>query len=335
MHVKALTVGVSAFAIGIGAVAFAATNVPAPDEPFWAWGWKDAAQVPPPAAVRDTTVKHSLPASKLSVTEAEANDRQNPPDWYPEDHSPMPNIVAHGDAARMIYACGLCHLPNGLGRAENANVAGLPVEYFRQQLLEFKNDQRVSSDPRKTNTATMTGFAKVLTDKEVDEAAAYFAQIKLPPDWVKVVEAATVPITQGNGSWSVVIEGAGAGTEPIGNRIVETPVNPDDQEKWRNPRSGFIAYVPPGSIAKGKQLVESGSNGRFTACTVCHGTDLRGIGPIPTLAGRSPSYIARQLYDMQNGNRSGPWTQLMAPIVAALQPGDILNLSAYIASLKP
>lgn len=281
-------------------------------------------------------MKYSVPGSKLAVTEVQAGDRYGPADWFPEDHPAMPNIVAHGDAgARMIGACSWCHLPTGHGRAENGNVSGLPVEYFRAQLLAFKNDQRVTSDPRKTNTATMTGFAKAMTEEEINQAAAYFAQVKQRPDWIKVVEAATVPKTYGNGNWLVVIEGQGAGTEQIGNRIIETPVNPDDQEKWRNARSGFIAYVPVGSVAKGKQLVETDDKGRFTACTVCHGADLRGLGPVPPLAGRSPSYITRQLYDMQHGNRTGDWTALMAPVVSALEVADMLNMSAYIASLKP
>ena len=59
-------------------------------------------------------------------------------------------------------------------------------------------------------------------------------------------------------------------------------------------------------------------NGKITACTACHGVDLKGLGPVPTLAGRSPSYLGRQLYYMQHGNRTGTWTPLMAPVVSKL-----------------
>jgi cytochrome c553 len=59
------------------------------------------------------------------------------------------------------------------------------------------------------------------------------------------------------------------------------------------------------------------------------------LGPVPSLAGRSPSYLARQLYDMQQGNRTGTWTPLMAPVVSKLNTDDILNATAYIASLEP
>ena len=77
------------------------------------------------------------------------------------------------------------------------------------------------------------------------------------------------------------------------------------------------------------------ANGNITACTVCHGGDLRGLGPVPPLAGRSPSYMARQLYDMQRGNRNGAWTPLMAAVTAQLGPDDLLTAAAYLASLKP
>jgi len=96
--------------------------------------------------------------------------------------------------------------------------------------------------------------------------------------------------------------------------------------------------VPPGSLAKGEALVMNGitaSGGKVTACTVCHGLDLRGLGPVPTLAGRSPSYVGRQLYDMQHGNRNGVWTPLMAPVLAQLAPDDLLTAAAYLASLSP
>ena len=50
---------------------------------------------------------------------------------------------------------------------------------------------------------------------------------------------------------------------------------------------------------------------------------------------RSPSYLVRQLYDMQRGNRNGAWTPLMASAVAHLGPDDLLTAAAYLASLKP
>src|SRR5262249_7647858 len=183
----------------------------------------------------------------------------------------------------------------------------------------------------------MTNFAKSMTDEEIKEAARYFAAIPAN-SWITVVEAATVPKTRPQGGMFLRLEGADAGMEPIGVRIIETPVNTHDTEYLRNPRSGFTAYVPPGSIKKGEALVMNGtthSGGKVTAGTVCHGNDLRGIGQAPRLAGRSPSYIARQLYDMQRGNRNGAWTPLMTPVVGKMSEEDILSSAAYLASLKP
>ncbi len=75
--------------------------------------------------------------------------------------------------------------------------------------------------------------------------------------------------------------------------------------------------------------------GRTTQCAVCHGADLKGMGPVPGLAGRSPSYLARQLYDMQQRARKGVWTELMMPVVANLTSDDLIAIGAYTASLAP
>jgi cytochrome c553 len=91
--------------------------------------------------------------------------------------------------------------------------------------------------------------------------------------------------------------------------------------------------VPVGSIQKGEALAAKG--GKTTQCAVCHGADLKGLGPVPGIAGRSPSYLVRQMYDMQQGARNGPWTQLMKPVVANLSDEDLLDIAAYTASLKP
>ena len=100
----------------------------------------------------------------------------------------------------------------------------------------------------------------------------------------------------------------------------------------RNPRSGTIAYVPVGSIKKGEALVKTGGNGKTVACGNCHGADLMGMGPVPGIGGRSPSYLARQMFDMQAGARNGEWTQLMKPVVAKLTNEDLVNIVAYVSS---
>jgi cytochrome c553 len=179
----------------------------------------------------------------------------------------------------------------------------------------------------------MANIAKAMTEQEIQEATDYFTKLPSKP-WIKVIETATVPKTRAQGGMLIPLEGAAAGTEPIGMRIIETPVDPEQTEKWRNSHSPFLAYAPPGSIKKGEILATTGG-GKVTACTVCHGGDLRGLGPVPTLAGRSPSYLIRQLYDMQHGNRYGAWTPLMAAVVANLEMVDLVNVAAYLASLSP
>ena len=270
---------------------------------------RNAARRPNPPQVHDNVTQHTLPGSKFSFTRAQIANRYGPADWFPEDHPTMPEIVARGreTAQPEIYACSLCHYPNGKGRPENANITGLSYEYFMQQMTDFRNGARKNLRPEKGQHGPDDRFAKAMTDEEIKAAAKYFTSIPATP-WIKVVESATVPKTRPQGGMILTLEGAEAGDEPIGERIIETPEHAHDTEFLRNPRSGFIAYVPPGSLKKGEALVMTGvtsSGSKVTACTACHGTDLRGLGPVPTLAGRSPSYIARQLYDMQHGNRKG------------------------------
>lgn len=249
-------------------------------------------------------------------------------DWFPGDHPQMPDVVAHGRKPD-IRPCALCHYPNGKGRSENAGVSGLPYAYFVQTMADFKNGMRKSTDPRKANTNWMIGFAKAMTDEEVKAAAEYFGAIEWTP-WIRVVETKTVPKTRiVNGLFLAL---PGDDKEPIGDRIIEVPENAEATEVLRDPHSGFIAYVPVGSVKKGEALVVKGGDGKTTACGVCHGADLKGLGPVPGIAGRSPSYLVRQLYDMKSGSRSGEWTQLMKPVVANLSSDDMLAIAAYTAS---
>jgi cytochrome c553 len=300
------------------------------DDLAWAYAITPGAAPPAPA---DDGTRHSLPGSDRQFTLDQIRNRMGPADWYPGDHPAMPPIVAVGREAAGIWACSLCHYPNGKGRPENAGVVGLPKEYFIQQMYDFKNGLRVSADPRKPNTPLMTGFAVAMTDEEIRASAEYFSSMKWTP-WIEVVETDTVPKTRIAGGMHLKLEGAEAGTEPLGNRIVESPIDAEQTELMRNPRSGFIAYVPKGSVARGEALARSGNEG-VTACTVCHGENLDGLAMVPSLRGRSPSYMARQLADMKAGKRRGAWTPLMAPVVASLGSDDILNLAAYLTSLEP
>lgn len=318
----------------LGALPFAATVAlrAAADIPAWAYAIAPPPAPPAagaPAPTPDTSLK-SLQGATKQFTRQQIADGFGPADWYPEDHPVMPEIVAHGKRPD-ARACGLCHMPNGKGRQENAPVSGLPVSYFIQQMEDFRNDLRKSAEPKKANTLAMAMIAKALTPAEIKESAEYFGKMKWTP-WIRVVETNTVPKMRSAGGIWVPLEGVNAGKEPIGVRVIETPEKPENTEILRDPRSGFIAYVPVGSIKKGEALVKTGGNGRTIECGACHGPDLMGLGPVPGIAGRSPSYLARQMYDMQAGARNGEWTQLMKPVVAKLTNEDLVNIVAYVSS---
>ncbi|HKY22239.1 MAG TPA: c-type cytochrome [Vicinamibacterales bacterium] len=306
---------------------------PAPANlPLWAYGYaQPGTPIAPaaPAAADDGSPK-TLAGSSGKFTLTEIRNGFGPADWYPSDHPTMPEIVARGRKDGNVRACALCHYPNGKGRAENAPVAGFPVEYFIQQMHDYRNGKRKSADPKKGNTNAMITIAKAMTEDEIKASAEYFGSMTWTP-WIKVVETRTVPKTRIAGGLFISLPGSD--TEPLGQRIIEVPED-NAREALRDPRSGFVAYVPIGSIKKGEALVRTGG-GRTTACAVCHGADLKGLGPVPGLAGRSPSYSARQLFDMQVGARAGVWADLMKPVVAKLTEEDLINISAYTASLAP
>ena len=316
-----------AIALGAGA------SIAAEGPPGWAYGFPPGPSTPaaPPAAAAapDTSVKH-LAGSSGAFTIPQIRDAFGPADWYPGDHPPMPDIVAHGRRPD-VRACSLCHYPNGKGRPENAPIAGYPVAYFIQQMMDFKNGDRKSAEPRKANTNVMITIAKAMTDDEIKAAAEYYGSMKWSP-WIKVVETKMAPKTRIAGGMFLAVEGGEK--EPLGPRIIETPENTEATEVLRDARSGFIAYVPTGSIKRGETLVNSGA-GKTSACGVCHGPDLRGMGPVPGIAGRSPSYLVRQMYDMQQGARKGTWTELMKPVVSKLSEDDMLAIAAYTASRMP
>ncbi len=303
------------------------TRVP---PPYWAYAIDPPAQASHAQAKPiDNTPRH-VPGSAAAFTLRQINDAFNPPDWHPGGHPAMPVVVAHGRKPE-VMACGYCHLPNGQGRPENASLAGLPVGYIVRQMADFKSGRRKSSKPGFLPAAAMITHETKADEKEIQAAAKYFSGLK-PKLWIRVVETRTVPRTHVAG-WMLVPSHTG-GMEPIGRRIIETPVNVE-QTEMRDDAFGFIAYVPVGSIRKGKALVTTGGAGKTIQCAICHGADLKGLGNVPSIAGRSPSYIVRQLYDIQSGARAGVDTQLMEPITAKLTLDDMISIAAYLASLHP
>ena len=327
------------------------------DEPLWAYGFdrpplpgeKALPQNPPSRNLRpdedpveQTKLMH-LSGTSAAYSRVDVRDGQNVIDWFPNEHPPMPNVIAHGPAAlgQNKRGCGSCHLPNGKGRPENAPVAGMPVAYIMRQIQDFRSGRRHSADPRKPNTNTMIELAKSLSDEELKAAAEYFSSMKWWP-WVRVVETERVPRTRIQGNLFLPLEREK--TEAIGMRIIEMPEDEEQAETYRNPHSGFVAYVPVGSIKKGKDLVTTGGariignefiRGKSTPCITCHGEDLMGQGDSPPIAGRSPSYMVRQIWDIQQGTRNSEPAQLMRLAVANLTPEDLVAVAAYVSSRVP
>ena len=109
--------------------------------PAWAFPAteKEQPKLPP-----DDGKPKTMPGSKASFTKAQIDDNANPPDWYPDEHPAMPQVVGHG--RKEVRACATCHLPNGLGHPESANLAGLPAAYIERQMEDFKSGKRKASE---------------------------------------------------------------------------------------------------------------------------------------------------------------------------------------------
>ena len=292
--------------------------------PAWAYALNPPATQP--AVANDKPQR--LPGSAASFTQREiAGIDVQPPDWHPDEHPPMPGIVGRSRKPQ-VYACAYCHLPNGSGRPENTSLAGLSANYIKTQLFAFREGKRPGSEPRRAPQNAMIALAKELTDSEIEESATYFA--KLPPvSFVKVVESPTVPRTVVAG-W-MLKKAPGESTEPIGDRIIELA---EDVKRFelRDSRTPYIAYVPTGSLARGADLVATGGAGHTLPCALCHGAELKGLADVPRIAGRSPSYLFRQLYDLRSGTRKGAGSELMTPVVANLTDADMVAIAAYLAS---
>ena len=301
----------------------------APELPAWAYTPPPPKGSPPPpsALPDDDNAVVTLPGTARTMTRGALRGQKDIPDWYPEDRrGQMPPVVRSGREG--VRACGLCHLADGSGRPENAPVNGLHVSYFIQQMEDFKNGMRRSADPRKTNTNLMAAIAKAATPEEIRAAAEYFAA-QPHPRRIKVVESPTAPKVRLQGGMHMAVPAnEGGGMVPLGDELVEVP---DDnlRAEARDTRLGFTAYVRPGTVDRGRQLAAK------YQCGVCHGATLAGLGPVPPLAGRSPSHAMRQLLDMKTGARRGPWAAMMMPVLERMSVAEMTAIVAYAASLDP
>jgi len=318
-----LLLSAGAFSAQQPAVSPEQLRTPPPKEPAWAFPVQQG-------SLPTEEGQKKLAGSDKTYTAAEIDNLMAPPDWMPNDHPPAPQIVTKGHGG--VLACGSCHLMSGIGHPESADLAGMPLSYLKQQMMDFKNGVRI-------DIARMNGIAKEMSDAEIDEAVAWFASLR-PRKNNRIVEADTAPktiVAQGRMRFA---DPAG-GTEPTGNRVITVP---EDMQlaRLRDPNTKFVSYVPAGTLARGKVLVETGDNKKTLACGTCHGPGLNGQASIgktgiaaPRIAGQHPIYLARELYLFKDGSRNGMTSKLMTPAVANLTDADILAISAYLASMDP
>ena len=274
----------------------------------------------------DDGAPRRVDGSNAAYTLAQLRDRFISPVWYPSEHPAQPEVVARGRKPD-VFACGFCHRADGPGGPENANLMGLPAKYIAQQMADYKSGARKTAVPGR-NIELMISLAKAASDAEIQAAAAYFSAIK-PRAVIRVVESESVPRTYATG-WHLARIDRGE-LEAIGQRIIEVPEVLEQFEK-RDTHARFIAYVPPGSVKKGETLAATGG-GKTVACAGCHGRALSGTGDVPGIAGRSPTYLFRQLYEFKHGGRAGVQSALMKPTVENLALEDMIALAAYAGSL--
>jgi cytochrome c553 len=299
------------------------------------WAYPIAPQaLPQPDRAKTFQAKGT--STGMMLTMAQINNNFGPPDWFPDEHPPMPAIVKSGRAPH-VRACMACHLAHGNGHPESASISGLTANYIIEQVHELRDGNRVYVGlPASTRPPAMIEIANDITEAELKEAADYFASIpREQQKWIEVVEGKTAPKNHvGRGGMRFLDEGT-TETVPIQPNMIYEVAADGQGALLRDPHASFIDFVPEGSVEKGELLASTGSNGKTIQCAVCHGADFRGLGDVPRLAGRGAYYLIRQLNDIKNGARKGSSVALMKPVVQNLTDEDMVNLVAYMASREP
>ncbi len=331
--IAAIVLSLLAASASMGAANGGATSPDAAVHAAEAWAFPVFPPPPDPHAPKPKADPHKVlhvTGSTVSYTQSQL-DGMDDADWFPQDHPAAPQIVKVG--RQPARPCAECHSISGAGVPATATLEGLPKAYILEQVEAFRAGQRGMGGPETAHH--MVEEARALTPADLNQAADYFSSTPFVPR-VHVVETASVPKTH----WKhfVLVPDKGDVREPIGERIIETPANFHDYEN-RDTRVGYVAYVPPGSIARGALIAAQGK-GSVASCESCHGAKLDGqtmpgIGIVPPLAGRSPTYIARELILFRKGKRSDPAAPPMRAEASALTIPEMIDVAAYAASRKP
>ena len=277
--------------------------------PAWLYPQTMAAE-PPPASHEQI----SVPGSRVTVDAAILHDRAQTVNWFPADQPAPPVRVLKAKAGE--FACGYCHMANGVGHPQNISIAGLNPDYVIAQFAAFRSGQRKAAQPGYIPNGSMTRVAGQVSDAEIAELANYYS--KLPyRSLIRVRESEMVPNVRAAG---LVWERVPGPPEPVAGRIIELMDRPEDSIR-HNPRGRSTAYVPPGSIARGRRIAAE------LGCMACHVQMLGGWGP-----GRSPSYIVRQLLAFRNRARTDAGAEAMQPIADQLSLDDMVAVAAWMGA---
>jgi cytochrome c553 len=103
-----------------------------------------------------------------------------------------------------------------------------------------------------------------------------------------------------------------------------------------NPRP--IGGAPRELVEAGKKIYEEGvPSADIPACANCHGSDAKGNGPFPRLAGQLHDYIFRKLVNWSKERGQDPanpdTSAIMEPIAHSLSESQVKAVAAYLSCL--
>lgn len=306
----------------------AAAKSPPPPPPELSWAYPVAPRNTP--ELKAPLGIYSTPDGRRKLTAAEIEHlTPQDEDWFPGSHPTPPDVILKSQ--KNAAPCAECHMVNGQGVVGVPDIAGLPAPYILEQVNAFRKGTRTSAQPGRIATQAMIGVAKAWSMQDVKAAAAYYAGLpRRTPTRVLESEVAP-PMKMERWGWTY-LNPAGGQPHPLNGGVAEAPESVP--EVFMGDLSNRqVVYVSKGTLAAGEALVRSGGGGQ--PCTLCHGSDLRGTAVAPPLAGRDPGYLARQLWDIQSGARSGAAVAAMQAPARGLSPHDITAIAAYLASKAP
>jgi len=233
------------------ALAFSAGVSVAAEPPAWAYAIAPAApagNAPAAPAAPDTSLKH-LPGSTLEFTRAQISDAFGPADWYPGDHPKMPDVVAHGRRPD-VRACSLCHYPNGKRPPRKRRRRRSPGNLFPPTDGRFQERQ-----PQERGAAEgqykYHDYNRQGHDRGRNQSRRRVLQLHEVDALDQSGGNQHMPKTRIAGGMFLTLEGNEK--EPLGQRIIETPVNAEGTEVLRDARSGLSPMCPWAASRKARR----------------------------------------------------------------------------------